>query len=173
MQLLQQLSPHLATSQPTVPLSPSLVFASQLALAPRDVADRLCLVVQPKLLSEFSFPAPMQMRQAPRIIPPALLKDVRQVEFVGYVANPKHKRGMPPGEATAAVAALRNMRQQPKQASSSPAVTAQNRFACQLLLLTGHAFGHAEFMLWSCFGHNPSLALALDLQALCLLFCRL
>ena len=113
----------------------------------------------------------MQMRQAPRIIPPALLKDVRQVEFVGYVANPKHKRGMPPGDATAAVAALRNMRQQPKQASSSPAVTAQNRFACQLLLLTSHAFGHAEFMLWSCFGHNPGLALALDLQAVHSVFC--
>ena len=69
----------------------------------------------------------MQMRQAPRIVPPALLKDVRQVEFVGYVANPKYRRGMPPGEATAAVAALRNMRQQPKQASISPAVAAQNR----------------------------------------------
>ena len=89
----------------------------------------------------------MQMRQAPRVIPPALLKDVRQVEFVGYVANPKHKRGMPPGEATAAVAALRNMRQQPKQASSSPAVAAQNRSACQLLLCSSHAL----VMLCLCF----------------------
>ena len=70
----------------------------------------------------------MQMRQPPRIVPPALLKDVRQVEFVGYVANPKHKRGMPPGEATAAVAALRNMRQQPKQASMSPAAAPHNRW---------------------------------------------
>lgn len=88
----------------------------------------------------------MQMRQPPRVIPPALLKDVKQVEFVGYVANPKHKRGMPPGEATAAVAALRNMRQQPKQASISPAVAAQNRSAQHFLAVGSSCFG-------SCFGH--------------------
>lgn len=66
----------------------------------------------------------MQMRQPPRIIPPALLKDVRQVEFVGYVANPMYKRGAAPGEATKAVAALRNMRHQPKQASLNAAANA-------------------------------------------------
>ncbi|KAL0054988.1 hypothetical protein WJX82_005488 [Trebouxia sp. C0006] len=81
-------------------------------------------VTQTKLLSDFSFPAPMQMRQPPRIIPPALLKDVRQVEFVGYVANPMYKRGAAPGEATKAVAALRNMRHQPKQASLNAAANA-------------------------------------------------
>jgi hypothetical protein len=82
------------------------------------------LLLQSKLLSDFSFPAPMQMRQPPRIIPPALLKDVRQVEFVGYVANPMYKRGAAPGEATKAVAALRNMRHQPKQASLNAAANA-------------------------------------------------
>ncbi|KAL0035726.1 hypothetical protein WJX77_000104 [Trebouxia sp. C0004] len=81
-------------------------------------------VTQSKLLSDFSFPAPMQMRQPPRIIPPALLKDVRQVEFVGYVANPMYKRGAAPGEASKAVAALRNMRPQPKQASLNAAANA-------------------------------------------------
>ena len=88
-------------------------------------------MLQSKLLSDFSFPAPMQMRQPPRVIPPALLKEIRQVEFVGYVANPKYKRKAAPGEASAAVAALRNMRQQPKQASINPAVAAQTRFARQ------------------------------------------
>lgn len=111
------------------------------------------MTLQPKLLSDFSFPAPMQMRQAPRVIPPVLLKDVKQVEFVGYVANPKHKRGMPPGEATAAVAALRNMRQQPKQASISPAVAAQNRCAQHLLAIGSSCCGHAFDMLSSCFGY--------------------
>lgn len=81
-------------------------------------------VTQTKLLSDFSFPAPMQMRQPPRIIPPALLKDVRQVEFVGYVANPMYKRGAAPREATKAVAALRNMRHQPKQGSLNAAANA-------------------------------------------------
>ena len=77
-------------------------------------------MLQAKLLSDFSFPAPMQMRQPPRIVPASLLKEVRQVEFVGYVANPKFRRGAPPGEATKAVAAMRNMRQQPKQATPKP-----------------------------------------------------
>ncbi|KAA6420071.1 MAG: PAB-dependent poly(A)-specific ribonuclease subunit 2, partial [Trebouxia sp. A1-2] len=81
-------------------------------------------ITQSKLLSDFAFPAPMQLRQPPRIIPPALLKDVRQVEFVGYVANPMYKRGAASGEATKAVAALRNMRHQPKQASLNAAANA-------------------------------------------------
>lgn len=71
--------------------------------------------LQGKLLSDFAFPAPMQMVQPPRTVPPALLKDVKQVEFVGYVANPMYKRGVQPGEATKAVAGLRNMRIKPKQ----------------------------------------------------------
>ena len=74
----------------------------------------------------------MQMRQPPRVIPAALLKEVRQVEFVGYVANPKYKRGAPPGEATAAVAALRNMRQQPKEASMHAGIAAQHRYVWPL-----------------------------------------
>lgn len=57
----------------------------------------------------------MQMIQPPRTVPPSLSKDVRQVEFVGYVANPMYKRGQGPGEATKAVASLRNMRIKPKQ----------------------------------------------------------
>ena len=100
--------------------------------------DTVCLL-QTKLLSDFSFPAPMQMRQAPRTIPPALLKDVRQVEFVGYVANPMYKRGAAPGEATKAVAALRNMRHQPKQASSNAAANAA-RTRHALALPTFHVF---------------------------------
>ncbi len=97
------------------------------------------VLLQTKLLSDFSFPAPMQMRQPPRIIPPALLKDVRQVEFVGYVANPMYKRGAAPGEATKAVAALRNMRHQPKQASLNAAANAaRTRHALALALPTLH-----------------------------------
>lgn len=57
----------------------------------------------------------MQMIQPPRAVPPALLKDVKQVEFVGYVANPMYKRGAGLGEATKAVAPLRIMRIKPKQ----------------------------------------------------------
>ena len=92
----------------------------------------------------------MQMRQPPRIVPPALLKDVRQVEFVGYVANPKHKRGMPPGEATAAVAAMRNMRQQPTQASMSPAAAPHNRWVWRFVLSCNHAVSAADTALGRC-----------------------
>lgn len=100
--------------------------------------DTVCLL-QSKLLSDFAFPAPMQLRQPPRIIPPALLKDVRQVEFVGYVANPMYKRGAASGEATKAVAALRNMRHQPKQASLNAAANAA-RTRHALALPTFHVF---------------------------------
>lgn len=90
-------------------------------------------MLQAKLLSDFSFPAPMQMRQPPRIVPETLLKDVRQVEFVGYVANPMYKRVGAPGEATKAVAAMRNMRHQPKQASLNAAPAARTRHVTCLM----------------------------------------
>ena len=114
----------------------------------------LLLPLQSKLLSDFSFPPPMQMRHPPRIVPPSLLKDVRQVEFVGYVANPLFKRGAPPGEAAKAVAALRNMRQQPKQAAApalhATALAARSRqVPCQLASTPGLKYSCTHSITWT------------------------
>lgn len=87
----------------------------------------MIFTLQGKLLSDFSFPAPMQMIQPPRVVPASLLKDVKQVEFVGYVANPMYKRGLAAGEATKAAAPLRNMRVKPKQALN-PGVASYVRY---------------------------------------------
>lgn len=58
----------------------------------------------------------------PRVIDPALLKDIRQVDFVTYISNPHYQRDKPHGEAARKVAHLRNKRLQPKQ-------SAENRWA--------------------------------------------
>ena len=86
-------------------------------------------MLQGKLLSDFAFPAPMQMVQPPRAVPPSLLKDVKQVEFVGYVANPMYKRGQSPGEATKAVAPLRNLRIKPKQEVLDAIIASRARYS--------------------------------------------
>lgn len=114
---------------------------------------QLLLLLQTKLLSDFSFPAPIQMRQPPRVIPPALLKDVRQVEFVGYVANPMYKRGAAPGEATKAVAALRNARHQPKQATLDAAATTTLARHASMILLSLMVCAHTR----ACSDCNPIL----------------
>ncbi|KAK9843491.1 hypothetical protein WJX81_005692 [Elliptochloris bilobata] len=58
-------------------------------------------------------PAPMP---PPRVVDPALRQFMRLVDFVGYVQNPKHRRGLPPGEAARLAAPLRNARLQPRKA---------------------------------------------------------
>lgn len=89
------------------------------------------------MLSDFAFPAPMQMIQPPRAVPPALLKDVKQVEFVGYVANPMYKRGQGPGEATKAVASLRNTRIKPKQEVLDAIVASRARYIATTYVIAG------------------------------------
>uniref|UniRef100_A0A7S3VSI1 PAN2 UCH domain-containing protein n=2 Tax=Dunaliella tertiolecta TaxID=3047 RepID=A0A7S3VSI1_DUNTE len=61
-------------------------------------------------LSDLAPNATMSIGQPPRIIDPSILKQVRQVDFIGHHPNPKYVRGAPYGQATAAVAQLRNMR---------------------------------------------------------------
>ena len=46
----------------------------------------------------------------PRYMDPGLVKGMRVVDFVGYVANPHHKRGLPPGQATRLAAPLLHTR---------------------------------------------------------------
>jgi hypothetical protein len=47
---------------------------------------------------------------APHKLDATLLKSMKEVDFVGYIANPEFKRGAPPGQSAAKVAALRNAR---------------------------------------------------------------
>ena len=52
----------------------------------------------------------------PRIVPPSLLADMKQVDFVGYINNPHFRRDRSKHAATAhLLAALRNTRVQPKK----------------------------------------------------------
>ena len=46
----------------------------------------------------------------PRHIDPSMVKGMRVVDFVGYVTNPHHKRGLPPGQATRLAAPLLHAR---------------------------------------------------------------
>lgn len=72
-------------------------------------------LVQGQLLSDYDPTSVLDVGLAPRVVDPALLPDMKQVDFVGYIQNPKFRRGAPRGEATKAVAALRNKRLQPQQ----------------------------------------------------------
>jgi hypothetical protein len=56
----------------------------------------------------------MVVGQPPRVVDASLLKGLKQVDFVGYVANPRSRRGAARGEASRLVAPLRNARLQRK-----------------------------------------------------------
>ena len=71
--------------------------------------------LQTNLLSDFDPTEEMLVSLPPRTVPPELLKDLKQVEFVGYVQNPQYQRGGKRGQAASAVAAWRNQRLQPKE----------------------------------------------------------
>jgi PAB-dependent poly(A)-specific ribonuclease subunit 2 len=55
-------------------------------------------------------PGLLRVGAPPRALDAALARDVKTVDFVGYVANPAYRRGLPRGAAAAAVAPLRNAR---------------------------------------------------------------
>mmetsp|Transcript_18769 Transcript_18769/g.48144 ORF Transcript_18769/g.48144 Transcript_18769/m.48144 type:complete len:1322 (+) Transcript_18769:261-4226(+) len=46
----------------------------------------------------------------PRVVDPSLLKNLKQVDFVGYVGNPKYSRSRKPFESSYLTAGLRNQR---------------------------------------------------------------
>jgi len=63
-------------------------------------------------LSDWDPGETMSVGLAPRLVSSSLLKDLKQVDFVGYVSNPKYTRTGKPGESTRLVASLRNRRVQ-------------------------------------------------------------
>ena len=70
--------------------------------------------MQGHYLSDFNPTEPIEVAKPPRIVPAEWKVGLKQVDFVGYLPNPMLKRGLPRGEAAKAVAALRNLRMQPK-----------------------------------------------------------
>ena len=53
-------------------------------------------------------------RQPPRVLDPQLAHTMQRVDFVGHVANPFYKRGLPPGQAGSAIAPMRDLRASPQ-----------------------------------------------------------
>ena len=72
------------------------------------------LIVQGKLLSALDTTTTMSKYPAPRVIDLQLLVTVRQVDFIGFVANPHYGASKPAGEATRQAAPMRNKRTKPK-----------------------------------------------------------
>jgi len=54
---------------------------------------------------------PIRVGLPPRMVERVLLEQMSAVDFVGYVPNPHWRRGIPFGDASCAVAGLRNTRQ--------------------------------------------------------------
>eukprot|EP00850_Spirogloea_muscicola_P011319 SM000070S21285 [mRNA] locus=s70:22412:31223:- [translate_table: standard] len=85
----------------------ALSEADSFALAYRPITEEMPLsTLDPN--QSFSVGMP------PRTIDGELLEQMNVVDFVGYVQNPRWRRGLPYGEAMCAVTALRNTRQQLK-----------------------------------------------------------
>ncbi|KAK9820479.1 hypothetical protein WJX72_010776 [[Myrmecia] bisecta] len=103
----QPLEAAVARPQPTVPLQEEDSFAA----APQYIS------MQGRLLSDFEPTAPVLCGHPPRVVDPSLLKDMKQVDFVGYLPNPKYRRGASKEEIARLVAPLRNLRQQPRQSA--------------------------------------------------------
>eukprot|EP00898_Chlorokybus_atmophyticus_P002747 jgi/Chlat1/3473/Chrsp23S03668 len=62
------------------------------------------------LLSSYDPTALYRVGLPPRFVDPELLKQMKQVDFVGYLQNPAYRRGKPYGDATRAVHSLRTAR---------------------------------------------------------------
>lgn len=73
---------------------------------------------QERLASEWDPRLMGKPGQPPRTLDPALLKDVKQVDFVTYIPNPHFQRDKPYGEASKKVALLRNKRLHPKPSAT-------------------------------------------------------
>ena len=72
---------------------------------------------QGKPLSAFDGAEVISAGLPPRGLHPSVLTGLRQVDFVGYATNPRAQRGLPRGEATKRVAAIRNLRRSRKAAA--------------------------------------------------------
>jgi hypothetical protein len=73
-----------------------------------------CCGMQGRPVSSFEPAQIMSAGLPPRLVNPASLVNLKQVDFVGYAVNPEAKRHLPRGEASRRVAALRNHRRRGK-----------------------------------------------------------
>ncbi|KAL4430743.1 hypothetical protein ABPG75_005999 [Micractinium tetrahymenae] len=105
---VNQIRQVLTVPEPCTPLV-SLSEADPLSLAPTYFP-----MDSTGLLSDVEPFESVAVGLPPRVVDAALLKSMRQSDFVGYIQNPHFQRGAPYSAATRAAAAQRNQRVQPR-----------------------------------------------------------
>ncbi|KAK9865738.1 hypothetical protein WJX84_006968 [Apatococcus fuscideae] len=103
-----------AMSQPLPPPAPRAPPRATLAEHDSFARAPQYALSEGKLLSALDTTTVASKYPAPRVIDMQLLGTVRQVDFIGFVANPHYGASKPAGEATRKAAPMRNKRAKPK-----------------------------------------------------------